>query len=79
MSKCLGQKSLASNNSSNEDSDYTVCAFFPTPPKQKKSKTIHYTAEVIIEIKDQDGVLTPIRVLLDTGTSHTIVLQKFVK
>ena len=42
----------------------------------KRSKATHYTTEVIVEILDRHGEKCPIRCLLDTGTSATIVLVK---
>ena len=44
----------------------------------KKSKLTHYTAEVVLELKDRYGNLRPVRALLDTGTSSSIVLREFV-
>jgi hypothetical protein len=49
------------------------------PPPQKKHKTGHYTAEIIIEIKYRNDKIAPIRALLDTGTSSSIVLREFVR
>lgn len=42
-------------------------------------KTHHYTAEIIVEIEDRNGDLIPIRCLLDTGTSATLILRDFVR
>ena len=50
----------------------------PLPPK-KKNKVEHYTAEIIVEIKDRDNNVVPIRALLDTGTTSSIVLRQFVQ
>ena len=41
-------------------------------------KMTHYTTEVIVEIQDRHGETVPIRCLLDTGTSATIVLREYV-
>jgi transposase InsO family protein len=46
--------------------------------RNKKLKTAHYTTEVIVEIKDRHGETVPIRCLLDTGTSATIILREYV-
>ena len=32
----------------------------------------------MVEIKDQNGNLVPIRALLDTGTDQTLILREFV-
>ena len=45
----------------------------------KKSKPSHYTGEILVEIEDRNGTLVPIRALLDTGTTSTIVLRQFVR
>jgi predicted aspartyl protease len=39
---------------------------------------MHYSAEVVVEIEDRHGNLVPIRALIDTGTSSSIVLREFV-
>jgi transposase InsO family protein len=44
----------------------------------KKAKVSHLTTEVILEIEDRHGEVKPIRCLLDTGTSATIILREFV-
>ena len=38
-----------------------------------------YTAEIVVEIEDRHGNIVPIRALLDTGTTSTLVLRDFVK
>ena len=47
-------------------------------PKKKHKKT-HYCAEIIVEIVDRNGDKVPIRALLDTGTSATLLLRKYVQ
>jgi hypothetical protein len=39
---------------------------------------VQYTAEIIAEIKNRDGTVVPMRALLDTGTTATIILREFV-
>jgi hypothetical protein len=39
---------------------------------------VHYTADIIVEIKNRDGTVVPMRALLDTGTTATIILREFV-
>ena len=40
---------------------------------------MHYSTEIIVEIEGRDGNLVPVRGLLDTGTSSSIVLRQFVR
>jgi transposase InsO family protein len=49
------------------------------PNRQKRQKTEHYTAELVAEIEDRNGKIVPIRALIDTGTTATIVLRQFVR
>jgi hypothetical protein len=46
-------------------------------PTQKRQKVAHYCAEIIVEIIDSKNQIVPIRALLDTGTSETILLKPF--
>jgi hypothetical protein len=39
---------------------------------------VQYTSEINVEIKNRDGKVVPMRALLDTGTTATIVLREFV-
>ena len=39
---------------------------------------MHYSTEIIVEIKNKNEEIVPIRCLLDTGTSSTILLKPFV-
>jgi transposase InsO family protein len=48
-------------------------------PPSKKPKKVHYSAEIIVELVDSKGDIVPIRALVDTGASHTIILCDFVK
>jgi hypothetical protein len=47
-------------------------------PLHKRQKVEHYSAEIIVEIVDSKNNLVPIRALLDTGTSETILLKHFL-
>ena len=53
--------------------------FFNRGDLKKKAKVGHYTAEIVVEILDRNGKLVPIRCLLDTGTTSSILLRDFVK
>jgi hypothetical protein len=44
----------------------------------KKQKVVQYSAEIIVEIVDAKNNVVPIRALLDTGTSETILLKPFL-
>jgi hypothetical protein len=45
---------------------------------QQRKKPVHYTADIIVEIKNINGTVIPIISLLDTGTNYTIILREFV-
>ena len=42
---------------------------------RKRLKTTHTSPEIIVEIRDQDNKKIPIRALLDTGTTSTLLLK----
>jgi hypothetical protein len=48
------------------------------PEKAQENVPVQYTADIIVEIKNRDGTLVPMRALLDTGTTATIILRQFV-
>jgi hypothetical protein len=45
------------------------------PKAAQENKPVQYTAEVIVEIKNRDGTVVPMRALLDTGTTAAIILR----
>jgi hypothetical protein len=47
------------------------------PKRLQRKKPVLYTADIIVEIKNRDGTVVPIRALLDTGTTSTIILREF--
>ena len=68
-----------SNKSSNKSvSDYSLNPIQDLHPK-KRSKHTHCSADVVAETENAEGNRVPIRALLDTGTSATIILRPFVK
>jgi hypothetical protein len=67
---------LASDNDS-ESEEYAYPLSLNRPAK--KSKPSHYTGEILVEIEDRYGTLVPIRALLDTGTTSTIVVRQFIR
>jgi hypothetical protein len=48
------------------------------PEKAQENVPVQYTADIIVEIKNRDGTVVPMRALLDTVTTSTFVLRKFV-
>jgi hypothetical protein len=44
----------------------------------QEKKPVQNTADIIVKIKNRDGTVVPIRALLDTGTTSTIILREFV-
>ena len=57
----------------------TCYAFYENSRVSKKKKVNHYSAETVVEIEDRYGKLVPIRCLIDTGTSKSILLRQFVR
>jgi ribosomal protein L15 len=45
------------------------------PEKAQEKFPVQYTADIIVEIKNRDGTVVPMRSLLDTGTTATIILR----
>jgi hypothetical protein len=45
------------------------------PEKAQENVPVQYTADIIVEIKNRDGTVVPMRALLDTGTIATIILR----
>jgi hypothetical protein len=48
------------------------------PEEAQENVPVQYTADIIVEIKNRDGTVMPIRALLDIGTTATIILRDFV-
>jgi hypothetical protein len=48
------------------------------PKKAQENVPVQHTADIIVEIKNRDGSVVPMRALLDTGTTTTIILREFV-
>ena len=48
------------------------------PEAAAENAPVQYTADIIVEIKNRDGTVVPMRALLDTGTTATIILREFV-
>jgi hypothetical protein len=45
------------------------------PEAAPEKKPVQYTADIIVEIKNRDGTVVPIIVLLDIGNTATIILR----
>jgi hypothetical protein len=45
------------------------------PEKAQENVPVQYTADIIVEIKNRDGTVVPMRALLDTGTTSPIILR----
>ena len=73
------------NTTSEDDSNYSVSQLatkicFQTSkkaPHHKKGKKEHLTTEVVAEIRNDRGETWPLRTLIDTGTSSSIILSAF--
>jgi hypothetical protein len=48
------------------------------PEEAQKNTPVQYTADIVVEIKNRDDTVVPMRALLDTGTTATIILREFV-
>jgi hypothetical protein len=48
------------------------------PEKDHDNVPVQYTADTIVEIESRDGSVVPMRALLGTGTTVTIILREFV-
>jgi hypothetical protein len=79
----MTDKSCGDNNYNN---DYDELAYpFSKRIKLKheleeaqENNPVQYTADIIVEIKNRDGTVVPIRAMLDTGVTATIVLRECV-
>jgi hypothetical protein len=46
------------------------------PEEAQENNQVQYTADIIVEIKNRDGTVVPMKALLDTGTTkekHTLL------
>jgi hypothetical protein len=48
------------------------------PEEVQENKPVQYTADIIVEIKNSDGTVLPVRALLETGSTATIILREFL-
>ena len=77
--RCADDDSVASIIS-NDEVSYEQChALRDAQRPTKKTKLTHFSPEIVVEIEDRNGDLVPIRALLDTGTTASILLRDFVR
>jgi hypothetical protein len=77
---CLENYACLDNN--NSDDEFEIALPFSKRIKlddSNENKPKHYTADIIVEIKNRNGETVPIKALLDTGTTATIILREFVQ
>jgi hypothetical protein len=72
---------ISEHNNYNDDSDELAYPFSKRiklkhePEKAQENVPVQYTADIIVETKNRDGTVVPMRALLDTGTTSTIILR----
>ena len=71
-------KDDTSTSSSNSECAYMAFRSSSTSNSNKKQKMHHYSPEIVVEIIDRKGKLQPIRALVDTGTTSTLLLKQYV-
>jgi hypothetical protein len=74
---CLGNN----NNNTNDELAYPFSKRIKLkhePEEAQENVPVQYTADIIVEIKNRDGTVVPMRALLDTGATSTIVLREIV-
>jgi hypothetical protein len=75
---------ISEHNNYNNDYDESASPFSKRIKLKHESEKAHenvpvqYTADIIVEIKNRDGTVVPMRALLDIGTTATIILREFV-
>jgi hypothetical protein len=80
MQDKMTKKSCEDNNYNNYD-DELAYPFSKRikqknePEKAQENVPVQYIADIIVEIKNRDGTVVPMRALLDTGTTATIILR----
>jgi hypothetical protein len=79
----MTDKSCLDNNNNNNNDEIAypfskIIKLKHEPEAAQENKVVQYTADIIVEIKNRDGTVVPLRALLDTGTIATIILREFV-
>jgi hypothetical protein len=65
------------NNNNNKEMAYPFSKIIKLkhePEVSQENIPVQYTAGIIVEIKHIDGTVVPMRALIDTGTTATIIL-----
>jgi hypothetical protein len=80
----LTHKYCLDNNNYNYDDEIVypfskIIKLKHEPEAAQENKSVHYTADIIVEIKNRDGRVVHMRALLDIGTTATIILREFVR
>ena len=75
LSKWLEKQNFDNSSSDSKSSAYSSLFAINSAKKRKKE---HHTTEMVGEIRDKTGETVPICILLDSGTTATIVLRKCV-
>jgi hypothetical protein len=75
----MTNKSCEDNNNNNNNNDELANPFSKRiklkyePQKAQENVPEQYTADISVEIKNRDGTVFPMKALLDTGTTATII------
>ena len=75
VSKWLEKQNFDNSNSDSKSSGYFSSFTMNSTKKRKKE---HHTTEVVGKIQDKTGATVPMRISLDSGTTATIALRKYV-
>jgi hypothetical protein len=65
-------------NNNNDEISYPLSKIIKIkhePEAARENNPVQYTAVIIVEIKNRDGTVVPMRALLGTGTTATITLR----
>jgi hypothetical protein len=76
-------KSCEHNNNNNNNDEFAYpfskrIKLKHEPEEAQENNSVQYTADIIVEIKNRDGTVVPMRAILDTATTATIILREFV-
>jgi hypothetical protein len=83
MQDKMTNKSCEDNNYNNDYNELSypfseIIKLKHEPENAQENIPVQYTADIIVEIKNRDGTVVPMRALLDTVTTATIILREFV-
>jgi hypothetical protein len=75
------KKQVDDNDSENKCSSENTHHYYFGPTQltsNEKVKTTHYSPEIVVEIRNKNGEVVPIRALWDTGMSGTLLLIQYI-